>query len=159
VHRIPTNGAYSAAGVKNVKKWIGKDDWDVIHFNFGLWDWYGWKQAPRANVSFYVENMEKIVKILKTTDAKLIFGTTTPPCDEAEHKIKVLVSEEEAQAFNDAAVAVMKKHGVAVNDLYACISADRKKYTRGKADVHWNEAGSKLLGKQVAKVIGEALAK
>ena len=65
----------------------------------------------------------------------------------------LLITEEQAKAFNDAAVKVMKANGIEINDLYAAISADRAKYTRGKADVHWNQAGSVLLGKQVAKSI------
>jgi acyl-CoA thioesterase-1 len=157
VHRIKTNGAFSARGVESVKEWIGDGRWDVIHFNFGLWDWYGWRQEQRATPEFYAKNLEQITKVLKTTGASLIFATTTPPCDEAEHKIKVLVSEKQANAFNGAATKVMKANGVAVNDLYECISADRKKYTKGPADVHWNQKGSELLGRQVAWEIAKAL--
>jgi len=153
VHRIKANGAFSARGLENIEKWIGDGRWDVIHFNFGLWDWYGWQQQERATPEFYADNLAKIVAALKRTGAKLIFATTTPPCDEPEHKIKVLVTEDQAKAFNAAAVKVMKTNGVAINDLYACISADRKKYSKGPADVHWNDAGSKLLGRQVAREI------
>lgn len=38
VFRIPGNGKNSAYGLKNLDKWIGKRKWDVIHFNWGLWD-------------------------------------------------------------------------------------------------------------------------
>jgi len=157
VHRAPENCAYSAKGVEQIEKWIGDGKWDIIHFNFGLWDWYGWKQEQRATPESYAANLKKIVKVLKSTNAKLIFATTTPPCDEAEHKIKVLVTEKEAKAFNDAAIAVMKANGVAINDLYNCISVDRAKFTLGRQDVHWNDAGNKMLGRQVAAAIADSL--
>src|SRR6266853_1547477 len=38
VHRIPTNGATTANGLKNLDAWLGTERWDVIHFNFGLHD-------------------------------------------------------------------------------------------------------------------------
>ena len=44
VHRPTTNCRWSEHGATELPKWIGLGKWDVIHFNFGLWDWYGWKQ-------------------------------------------------------------------------------------------------------------------
>lgn len=158
VHRVQDNCAYSAKGVEHASEWIGDGKWDLIHFNFGLWDWYGWKQDQRATPETYAANLEKIVEVLKTTGATLVFATTTPPCDEAEGNIKVMVTEDEARAFRDAALAVMKGHGVLVNDLHATISMDRRKYTLGKQDVHWNKAGSQLLGNQVARFVCDVLA-
>jgi hypothetical protein len=38
VHRIPGNGQTAENGAKNIDKWLGKKKWDVIHFNWGLWD-------------------------------------------------------------------------------------------------------------------------
>ena len=51
----------------------------------------------------------------------------------------------------------MKKHGVVVNDLYALIENERKKYQRGENDVHYNEAGRDLLAAQVAAFIKKQL--
>ncbi|MFT6862309.1 MAG: hypothetical protein ACJAVK_000867 [Akkermansiaceae bacterium] len=157
VHRVKGNCADSGRGVENVKEWLGDGNWDVIHFNFGLWDWYGWKQERGTTPERFAGHLEKIVKVLSTTDAKLIFATTTPPCDEAESKIKVVITEQEAQTFRDAALAVMEENGVLINDLYSAISPDRRKYTLGKKDVHWNAAGNQLLGKRVARQIAHVL--
>ena len=33
--------------MKKILDWIGNSKWDLIHFNFGLWDWYGWKQGKK----------------------------------------------------------------------------------------------------------------
>ncbi|MGC6444177.1 MAG: SGNH/GDSL hydrolase family protein, partial [Rubripirellula sp.] len=40
VYRIPTNGRNSAYGVEKLDQWLSAQPghWDVIHFNWGLWD-------------------------------------------------------------------------------------------------------------------------
>ena len=39
IFRIPSNGKNAAFGLKKLDKWLGKKTkWDVIHFNWGLWD-------------------------------------------------------------------------------------------------------------------------
>ena len=90
---------------------------------------------------------------LKKTNAKLVFAVTTPPCVGPERKVKIVVSEDRAQEFNMSALAVMKKHGVHINDLYSLIGKNRVKYQRGEDDVHYTEEGRDLLAKQVAQVI------
>src|SRR5260370_9718419 len=37
VHRIPMNAATTAVGLANLEGWLGKETWDVTHFNFGLY--------------------------------------------------------------------------------------------------------------------------
>ena len=38
VHRALGNSGDTARGLAQLDKWLGKDHWDVIHFNFGLHD-------------------------------------------------------------------------------------------------------------------------
>ena len=159
VHRPKTNCRWSAYGNENVLQWIGDEKWDLIHFNFGLWDWYGWKQEHKATPDSYAKNLEGIVKKLRSSGAKLVFAVTTPPCIRPEKKLKVMVTKERAGAFNRAALAVMKKHGVVINDLYSLIGKERVKYQLGENDVHYNDAGRDLLATQVAKVITQELKK
>lgn len=158
VHRPKANCAWSAFGLQNIDSWVGDSDWDVIHFNFGLWDWYGWKQEEKATPETYAANLEGIVKKVRAkTDAELIFAVTTPPCVGPEKKVKFVVSEERAKEFNKAALAVMKKQGVKVNDLYNAIAGNREKYQLGINDVHYNDAGRDVLAAQVASIIKQAL--
>ena len=157
VHRVKGNCRYSAFGVQHIDTWIGEGDWDVIHFNFGLWDWYGWSQEQKATPESYAANLDQIVTKLKATKAKLIFGVTTPPCVGPETKVKIIVTEARAKEFNDAALGVMKKHGVAINDLYAPIAGKRAQYQQGANNVHYNNAGKSLQAKQVAQAIEAAL--
>jgi acyl-CoA thioesterase-1 len=103
--------------------------------------------------------LEGIVQKLKSSDAKLVFAVTTPPCIGPEKKVKFKVTNEQAEDFNRLARAVMKKHGVAINDLYSLIGKDRAKYQLGENDVHYNDAGRDLLATQVSRVIISELSK
>ncbi len=157
VHRPATNCRWSAYGAEHIAEWVGDSKWDVIHFNFGLWDWYGWSQEPKATPESYGKSLDAIVRSLKKTQARLIFGMTTPPCVGPERKVKIVITEARAKEFNDAATAVMKKHGVPINDLYAVIGNQRAKFQKGENDVHYTEAGRDLLAAKVAKEIQAAL--
>ncbi len=157
VHRVKGNCRYSAFGAEHIDSWIGEGDWGLIHFNFGLWDWYGWSQEPKATPESYAANLDQIVTKLKATKAQLIFGVTTPPCVGPETKVKIVITEARAKEFNDAALSVMKKHGVAINDLYTPIAGKRAQYQQGANNVHYNDAGKSLQAKQVAQAIEAAL--
>ena len=159
VHRPATNCRWSAFGEENIDLWIGESKWDLIHFNFGLWDWYGWKQEQKATPSSYAKNLDGIVRKLKKTQARLVFAVTTPPCLGPERKAKIVVSEARANEFNKAAIQVMINHGVFRNDLYSLVGKNRTKYQRGEDDVHYTEEGRDLLAKQVADIIGKVLSK
>ena len=159
VHRPKTNCRWSAFGNEHVLQWIGEEKWDLIHFNFGLWDWYGWKQNKKATAQSYAKSLEGIVQKLKSSGAKLVFAVTTPPCIGPEKQVQFIVEDERAEEFNRAALAVMKKYGVAINDLYSTIGKDRAKYQLGENDVHYNDAGRDLLAAQVSKVITKELSK
>ena len=34
----PCNCQDSGTGVRSMEAWLGKAKWDVVHFNFGIWD-------------------------------------------------------------------------------------------------------------------------
>ena len=151
VHRPKTNCRWSAFGDDHIDEWVGASKWDVIHFNFGLWDWYGWRQETKATPESYAKSLESIIrKLRRKSDAKLIFGVTTPPCIAAERNAHIVVSEERAQEFNRAARAVMEKHKVGINNLYDLIIKRRGELQLAENDVHYNDKGRDILAKQVA---------
>ena len=82
---------------------------------------------------------------------------TTPPCAGTEKNAGIKISKVRAKQFNQAALRVMKKHGVLVNDLYALIENERERYQLGENDVHYNEAGRNLLAAKVATFIKEQI--
>lgn len=153
VERVPGNCRYSAWGAEHAATWVEGKQWDIIHFNFGLWDLYGWKQEELISVEDYGKNMETIVEALKPAAKVLVFGTTTPPCAEAEHKTKLLVTREKAAIFETEARRIMKKHGVFVNDLDSVVAESMAKHGKAPNDVHYTPAGNQLIANKVASFI------
>ncbi|MEQ1862652.1 MAG: SGNH/GDSL hydrolase family protein [Chthoniobacteraceae bacterium] len=163
VHRIPTNGSSSDAGLKNLDAWLatggaGKK-WDAIHFNWGLHDLKHLKDGkldltgPQVNaIDAYAKNLSAIVAKLKTTGAKLIWATTTPVPAGSDGR----VPGDEVK-YNAAAAGVMKAEGVAIDDLHAVVVA--KPDTQREKNVHFTDEGSKALAGQVAAEIRKALGK
>lgn len=93
VHRIPANAGHTGMGIAGLAKWLApaKGDWDVIHFNWGLWDLCyrhpNSKEKGRRDkvngtqthsIEKYTANLERIIATLKQTGAALVFATTTP---------------------------------------------------------------------------------
>jgi len=148
-------------GLEKLDAWLGEKKWDVIHFNFGLHDLKyindkgalvpvaeGHQQVP---IDEYRKNLDEIVTRLKKTGAALIWASTTPVPEGAAGRIKG-----DAARYNAVAAEVMKKHGVATNDLYAFALERLEKIQRPK-NVHFTPDGSKALAEQVAAHILKAL--
>jgi hypothetical protein len=164
VKRHKGNAGPTIRGVARIEEWLGKGKWDLIHFNWGLWDMYGWEyhkvdRSPEA----YGKRLESLVGRLKKTGAKLIWATTTPACPanettmERRFKQKVRISSELEYKYLEAALTVMNKHGVKVNDLHAFIKPRWNKYAIADNNVHFTKLGSQKLGEQVAKAIQSVL--
>ena len=165
LHRIPTNGGPTTRGLTNIDEWLGKGKWDLIHFNWGLHDLKymgpngknlfpkekGGK--PQVPIDAYEKNLDKLVTRLKKTGAKLIWRNTTPVPPGSKGRYVG-----DSVKYNTAAALVMKKHGVPSHDLFT-ISKKRMKKIMRPANVHYTPEGSKVLGKDVARVIMETLKK
>lgn len=160
------NAQHSGYGLENIEKWIGDKDWDIIQFNWGLWDLcyrhpdskvQGNRDKEHGDITFtleeYAANLEAIVSILKKkTDAKLIFVTTTyVPKNEAGRY------EADAIKYNDVAKEIMKKHGIAVNDIYEQSIAIHNKYGQGSHDVHYKSEGYQKLSELIIAYLEKEL--
>jgi beta-glucanase (GH16 family) len=167
VFRPLTNCAHSGSGVRKIKKWVGTRKWDVIHFNFGIWDTHllhkgrlvrkRSKYKPedlkrRYTTEQHVENLTKIVATLKKTGARLIWASTTPYVSYGEDT-KLLVVKN-----NKAARAFMGKNNIAVNDLHALALPNLKTW-QSSDGCHFNRTGYAQLARQVAAHISAALGK
>ena len=165
VFRPNTNCQFSSHGVANIKRWLGGTKWDVIHFNFGIWDTHFMHKGRltldrakyaknaltrRVTTTGYVANLSKILAVLKTTDAKLIWASTTPWVSYGEDTKALIVQN------NSAAAGLMKKEGVAVNDLHS-LAVPKLKDWHAKDGVHFTAQGYEGLGKQAAAAIARAL--
>lgn len=145
VHRAPENCGPSANGLKKINVWLGDGKWDVIHFNFGIHD----RSTPLPD---YSQRLEQLAERMKKTGAKLVWASTTPiPDDPAKKQTADSIVER-----NQCAAELMKKQGVAVDDLFAFITPHLAR-VQNPNDVHFNGEGYELLGKQVAEAIFQAL--
>ena len=166
VKHNPGNAQHTGTGLKQVEAWIGDANWDIIQFNWGLWDLcyrhpdskkYGNRDKINGTVTYTVEeytaNLDALVsKIKEKSNAKLVFVTTSyVPKEEAGR------FEADAKRYNKAAIAIMKKHGVTVNHIYKPSKTIHKKYGKGPHDVHYTKEGYKELGEIVYGFLFEQL--
>src|SRR5947209_4037280 len=92
VFRPKENCQHTAYGLTRIKAWLGEEKWDVIHFNWGIWDTHMLSEKGdliRNEATFdgamhirhtpekYRENLVKLVEVMEKTGAKLICATTT----------------------------------------------------------------------------------
>ena len=157
VIHAPGNNQGTSLGVQKLSAWLGTKKWDVIHFNWGLHDLkhvtkagLGGKNSnsmsdrQQADLETYTANMVKLVAQLKATGSKLIFATTTPyPAEVSPAR-----APENAAKYNDAALKIMTKNNIPVNDLYSAILPKLKNLQKPK-NVHFKGEGSLFLGKKV----------
>lgn len=169
LHRIPGNAGHTAMGLAGLPKWLDKKNgkWDLIHFNWGLWDLcyrhpksknQGKRDKEKGTLTHtpevYAANLDKIVERLKKTGAILVFATTTPvPEGEAGRKLG------DDAIYNKAAIEVMKKHDIVIDDLNAVMAGKMKEYASKPGDVHFKPEGYALLAKVVALSIENELKK
>ena len=158
VHRIPDNGRDTEHGLKQLDTWLGDQPWDLIHFNFGLHDIRHVKDDKMdvsglriRSADEYRLNLTRVLDRLRQTGARLVFATTTPVPDGADGR-----RPGDEIECNAIAVHLMASAGVPINDLHAFI-APRLAEAQTPQNVHFNEAGSRLLGEEVARVIVAAL--
>ena len=145
VHRAPENCGPTANGLKKLDVWLQDGKWDVIHFNFGIHD-------RGTAIPEYTQRLEQLVERMKKTGAKLVWASTTPIPDDPPKKQSAASIVER----NLAAAEVMKKHGVAIDDLFADITPQLQKL-QNPNDVHFNAAGYDFLGSRVAAAIEAAM--
>jgi len=160
----PGNATHSGNGLAHLDEWLGETRWDIIHFNHGLHDLKYVDENGRNTTSKetghiqvpldeYKKNMEAIVLRLKKTGAKLIFATTTPYPDRPDGPLR---EARQAKRYNAAALTIMKRHGVAVDDLYF-FALPRLEALQRPHNVHFTDEGSRALAHEVAKHILNAL--
>ena len=159
------NAQHTGTGLKMLDRWIGETEWDVIHFNWGLWDLcyrhpqskvQGRRDKERGTLTTsleqYEKNLDQLAARLKMTKAKLIWAhTTTVPKGEAGRKVG------DDDKYNEAATRVMKKHGIEINDLNSLTDSFPAALFTAPGNVHFKAEGSKQIGQAVAKEISQAL--
>jgi acyl-CoA thioesterase-1 len=155
VHRIPVNGQSTDFGLTHIDAWLGDGPWDVIHFNWGIWDTHILETgAHRNSLEAYTAALGALVERMKATNARLIFATTTPFGRDKDGKLSIRCAD--VVRYNEAATPVMRAAGVEINDLYA-LALPRLQELQQEDGVHFTPEGSRVLAAQVAGKIREAL--
>jgi lysophospholipase L1-like esterase len=161
----PGNAEHTGTGIKKLDAWIGETDWEIIHFNWGLWDLcyrhpeskvQGRRDKVRGTlttpIDVYERNLDQLVARLKQTNATLIWAhTTVVPEGEAGRKLG------DDTRYNAAASRVMKKHGVLINDLNALTKGFGPELFSKPGNVHFSGGGYDQIARQVADVIEATL--
>lgn len=133
---------------------------DVIHWNNGLWDTvhvYG-EEVCMTSLSTYLEYLERIAKVLKSTGAKVIFATTTPCHPKREIPSDGIFADQnilEIEKYNAAACELMSKLGIEINDLFPVLRADPDSLICEDL-LHPSEKGVEALAWAVAEKIRNA---
>ena len=152
------NAQHTGTGLEKINEWLGNEEWDIIQFNWGLWDLcyrhpdsqvQGNRDKINGIITFSIEdyerNLDSIVTYLKkTTNSRLVFVTTTfVPENEAGRFTA------DAVKYNGIAKKIMKKHSIKVNDIYEQSIPIHKRFGKGADDVHYRKEGYEKLSKLI----------
>jgi len=161
------NAQHTGTGLAKLDEWLGDEKWDIIQFNWGLWDLcyrspdssdIGKKDKINGKVEFTVEeykaNLEELVKKLLLTHAKLVFVTTSFVPDGEPGR---MVGDD--KIYNKAALEVMKKYHIPVNDINTVSKKIHKKEGKAESDVHYTEEGYKMLAGKITSYLEKELKK
>jgi len=154
----PANCGDTPMGLAHIHEWLGDTKWQVIHFNWGLWDLCYRNPASdmqghrdkvhgtlTSTIPQYKANLEKLVGILEQTGAKLIWASTTVvPPDEAGRFVGDDVK------YNAAAADVMRAHHIPTDDLYALTKTFAPSDFQEPGNVHFQPAAYMRIAEQVA---------
>ncbi len=161
----PDNCGDTTIGLGKIDAWLGTQKWDVIHFNWGLWDLCYRNPASKTQGNRdkvggklsttpedYERNLERLVTRLEATGAKLIWASTTVVPEGEEGRI---VGDD--AKYNEVAARVMKKHHIATDDLFTLSKGFAGKLSTKPGDVHFTQEGYEKLAEQVSAAIEKLL--
>lgn len=159
VFHNPGNAQHTGTGLEKIEEWVGDGQWDVIQFNWGLWDLcyrhpdskhYGHRDKINGKITYgvkeYGKNLDSIITVLRQhTDARLIFLTTTyiPEHEAGRYQEDVL-------KYNRMAKKIMKDKNVLVNEVFEASKTIHEFHGKGTDDVHYDAQGYEQLGELVS---------
>ena len=143
------NCRYAKRTLRGLWDWKhGISDADIIHWNNGLWDvcdLFG--DGPFTPIDRYVEDMLRLAVQLKQRAKAVIFATTTPVRNDNPHTTNKRISE-----YNAAIVPKLSELGIVINDLYAPLSQNVKKYVSDDK-IHLSADGVALAADMVESIL------
>lgn len=158
------NAGHTGRGLDNLDQWLDAERWDVIHFNWGLWDLAyrpnGSKDTGLDKVNGtqswplpeYERHLRELVGRLKQTGARLIWATTTPVPESEPGRFKG-----DEVRYNEAARRIMQENGIPIDDLYEHMLPHAEELALKPGNVHYSENGYAHLARRVAAAVEKEL--
>ena len=139
----------------HLNRWALARPASIIHLNAGLHDlrYDPGRDAPVVAIDEYAANVRAILgRLREHTGARLIWATTTPVHEKlhAEHKLSRR-RESDVTSYNAIAARIARELGVEIDDLCAAVLAHGPDALWSPDGVHFNDAGYRFLGAQVAR--------
>ena len=133
------------------------DDVNCVHWNAGLWDCLilegGEYLTPIEIYKYYIERICKEIERL-FPKAKVIFATSTPVLEELFTEDKRY--NRDVEAYNAAALEIVKRHGFFVDDLYEITKNAPREYHSDMTH-YYTKDGTRLITNRVVQSIEECL--
>ena len=127
---------------------------DIVHWNNGIWDIR--RMFPEDGcftpIDEYIRNMERILRQLKKTNAKIIFATTTPVLKKEPNEFGSIILNEDIEFYNKKIIEHLANNVDAINDLYNLALPKLNEYLCDDK-IHLNNTGKAVLGQAVADII------
>ncbi|MBQ8510341.1 MAG: SGNH/GDSL hydrolase family protein [Clostridia bacterium] len=154
------NCRFAAYTLNSLRMWLPSfPKPDVIHWNNGLWDTAVLYQEDGCFTPLpeYIRSLERILRELQKTGARVIFATTTP-CDPRKAALTTAMPpchrNEDIRRYNEAAVELMRRERMEINDLYAVVNENIPAYV-SEDMIHPTEEGKRVLAEAVVRKIRE----
>lgn len=150
--------AYLLRHFHDYLKEIKAENVDVIHWNAGLWDclrFFG--EEPQSPIEIYSYYIDRVCARMKNLcpNAKIIFATSTSVITERMNPYARRYNYE-IEEYNAAAIEVVKKYGIEVNDLYA-VSQSLPEEAHSDATHYYTPMGTEAFTNQVLSYVVPAL--
>ena len=152
------NCRHSLWALDHFPEWVAEQDPDVVHVNFGIHD-AGIQEDGKHQILLdqYQLCLERfIAKVKQLGKTQMIWATTTPLYSSAEAvpmpQWPINAGAEIAE-YNAAALAIVKREGLPVNDLHDVIMRNDFSKCLSEDGCHMTEFGNEVLSDAVVKAI------
>lgn len=154
------NCRFAAYTLNSLRMWLPTmPKPDIIHWNNGLWDTailYP-EDGCFTHLGDYADALEKILRELKKTGAKIVFAATTPVSPDKQFLTTAAPpahKNEDIRRYNAAARIIMEQNGIEVNDLYQLVEPHISEYISADM-IHPTPSGIEALAAAVSHKIKE----
>jgi lysophospholipase L1-like esterase len=157
------NGLNTIDILQNLGEWIRNAEYDIIHINSGLNDLRTTDFQSVDNLvplDYYAKNVERIIKAINrySSGSIIVWATITPVLDELFHtfhqeRMDYSMKNEDVIRYNEAAIKVAGRLGVALNDLYAYLMTGDPSLIILEDGVHYTGYGYQLIAERVTGIL------